>query len=87
MKRGLRHNTFFGFPLADAAARAGLAYATVWRHVRKHRAISPEAALRYHRFLGIPLSRLRPDLWPPDSSHAPAAAAAVVGQARTSGQN
>ncbi len=65
MKNELSHPSFYGFTITDAAARSGLPYVTVWRHFKKHRAISPETAIRYNRFLGIPLSSLRPDLWPP----------------------
>lgn len=71
MKNELSHPSFYGFTITDAAARSGLPYVTVWRHFKKHRVISPEAAIRYNRFLGIPLSSLRPDLWPPAAPSTP----------------
>ena len=39
---------------------------TVFQHVSGTRGLTAEAALRYHRILGIPLPELRPDLWPPE---------------------
>ena len=71
MKNELSHPSFHGFTITDAAARSGLPYVTVWRHFKKHRVISPETAIRYNRFLGIPLSSLRPDLWPPTAPNTP----------------
>lgn len=56
---------FFGRDISYVAALCGLNVSTVWRHAQKKRTISPHAALRYAKFLGIPLSALRPDLWPP----------------------
>ena len=37
-------------------------------HCHGLRRISAESALKYHRAFGIPLSDLRPDLWPPEPS-------------------
>lgn len=59
-------NYFRGFPLVSAAKLANVEYSTVWRHFSGKRKITAEYALRYHKALGIPLSELRPDLWPPE---------------------
>ncbi len=40
-------------------------WGTVFKHCHGAR-ISAESAMRYHKTLGIPLSDLRPDLWPPE---------------------
>ncbi len=44
----------------------GQPFVTVFYHCRGFRQISAESALKYHKALGIPLSDLRPDLWPPE---------------------
>lgn len=41
---------------------------TVLQHCKGARSISAETAIKYSIFLGIPLSELRPDLWPPTSA-------------------
>lgn len=46
------------------AQLVGFSPSTVCRHVRDERIISAESAAIYHRELGIPLSDLRPDLFP-----------------------
>lgn len=75
MKKSPR--TIFGeLSIQDVVRLSGYPYPTVWRHASGKRNVSPEAALRYERTLGIPRSELRPDLWPPEdgtsSSPAPA---------------
>ena len=51
---------------ADFSSRS-----VVFLHCTGQRSISAESAMRYHRAFGIPLSELRPDLWPPkEASHA-----------------
>ena len=39
----------------------------VFLHCKGMRSISPESAKKYSKAFGIPLSELRPDLWPPES--------------------
>ena len=64
---------FFGFPLALVARKTKLPTVTVWRHATGVRKISAEIAILYYETLGIPLSELRPDLWPPEASALPPA--------------
>lgn len=71
MKNEISHGSFHGFTVKDAATLSGFPYVTVWRHLNKQRTISPEAAIRYHSTLGIPLTVLRPDLWPPAAPSTP----------------
>ena len=59
--------TFFGFPLAEISKKTGLPTTTIWRHLNGKRKISAEFAKKYAHGCGIPLSSLRPDLWPPES--------------------
>lgn len=40
----------------------------VFNHCSGQRSISAESAKRYSQALGIPLSELRPDLWPPETA-------------------
>lgn len=47
--------------------------ATVCQHLSGARKITAEAALKYSHALGIPLSDLRPDLWPPAAENSAAA--------------
>lgn len=63
------------FTLQQVVKLTGFQYSTVWRHVRNVQSISAESAVRYEKALGVPRSKLRPDLWPPQngdtkSSHA-----------------
>ncbi len=52
--------------LRALAAKTGItSLGTLFRHCRGE-SLSAEMALRYHKTLGIPLSDLRPDLWPPE---------------------
>ena len=54
--------------LRALAAKTGItSLGTLFRHCRGAN-ISAEIAVRYHNALGIPLSDLRPDLWPPEPS-------------------
>ena len=57
-----------GMTIPEIAKESGFPYTTVWRHAVGQRAISPEAALVYENTLGVPRSKLRPDLWPPDEN-------------------
>lgn len=51
--------------LQEVADRTGLKTpSTVCQHLKGDRKISAQSALAYHKGLGIPLSDLRPDLWP-----------------------
>lgn len=51
---------------AEMARLAGFcSRSCVFQHCNGSRNISAESALRYSRAFGIPLSELRPDLWPP----------------------
>ena len=60
-----------GLTLADAV-RMGVPYHALYKQLRGERSVGVVCALRYHRMLGIPLSELRPDIWPdktePDES-------------------
>lgn len=58
---------------AMAAMTHGLvAFQVVFDHCQGKKRISAESALKYHQAFGIPLSDLRPDLWPPEpSGHEP----------------
>lgn len=66
-KRGLR--------IADASRMSGIPYVTIAQHVRGTRGISAVQAIKYELLLGIPLSELRPDLWPPDPTTGPSPSA------------
>lgn len=58
-----------GMTLSEIAFAAGFrSRSSVFQHCRGSRTISAESALKYSRALGIPLSELRPDLWPPTAS-------------------
>ena len=62
-----------GMTLSEIAFAAGFrSRSSVFQHCRGSRAISAESALKYSRALGIPLSELRPDLWPPTPTTPPA---------------
>lgn len=55
-----------GMTFRQMAACCGFKSATtVWQHCCGVRRVSPESAVKYQKSLGIPLSELRPDLWPP----------------------
>lgn len=60
-----------GLTLADAV-RLGVPYHALYKQLRGERSVGVVCALRYHKVLGIPLSELRPDIWPdktaPDES-------------------
>ena len=58
---------FFGFTPAELVRLVGVSYADAWRHANNKRRISAEFAVKYNAALGIPLSAMRPDLWPPVS--------------------
>lgn len=73
---------FLGFPLPTVAKASNLPRTTVWRHATGNRKISAEAALVYSKALGVPLSQIRPDLWPPNGDPAPAREPAVAGEQR-----
>lgn len=66
-KRGLR--------IADASRMSGIPYVTIAQHVRGTRGISAVQAIKYELLLGIPRSKLRPDLWPPDPTADPSPSA------------
>lgn len=57
---------FLGLPLSYVAKATKLPATTVWRHATGARKVSPELAIQYSRSLGVPLSKIRPDLWPPE---------------------
>ena len=48
---------------------SGLSFQEIADRCRGSRLISAESAVKYSHGLGIPLSELRPDLWPPPTSH------------------
>lgn len=50
------------------AHKRGMPYQSVYRQYRGERKPSGEYALLYEKLLGIPRSKIRPDLWPPDES-------------------
>ena len=54
-----------GLSLRAMAAKTGVPVTSVQRHCTGA-CMQPEKALAYSRGLGIPLSVLRPDLWPAD---------------------
>ena len=60
-----------GLTLADAV-RMGVPYHALYKQLRGERSVGVVCAMRYHKVLGIPLSELRPDIWPdktvPDES-------------------
>ena len=49
------------------AARSGISVFAVFSHCKGNKKLTAESALKYNRALGIPLSDLRPDLWPPET--------------------
>jgi len=58
-----------GLSYADMATRAGFrSRSTPYHHCNGMRRIDAESAVMYARAFGIPLSDLRPDLWPPEAS-------------------
>lgn len=59
-----KKTTFFGLNIRRVSMLCGIAYSNVWRHAHGERKISAEMAVRYNDALGIPLSVMRPDLWP-----------------------
>lgn len=61
-----------GMTFRQVAACCGFKSAsTVFQHCSGARTISAESAVKYKEGLGIPLSSLRPDLWPPASPSTP----------------
>ena len=52
-----------GLTLAEAVKR-GVPYHALYKQLKGERSVGVVCALRYHRVLGIPLSELRPDIWP-----------------------
>ena len=64
-----QYRTRHGLTYGQMAEMAGFSSrSVVYLHCVNKRVISPESALKYSRALGIPLSELRPDLWPPTAS-------------------
>lgn len=55
-------------------ACGGRSLNAVYRHCKGDK-IAAESAVVYSRNLGIPLSELRPDLWPPDPTTGPSPSA------------
>lgn len=63
-----------GLTYAKMAMLAGFSSrSVVFLHCTGRRLISAESTLKYFRAFGIPLSEIRPDLWPPDGITAPPA--------------
>lgn len=55
-----------GMTFGEMARAAGfLSRSSVYQHCSGARSISAESAVKYSRAFGIPLSDIRPDLWPP----------------------
>jgi len=55
-----------GMTFDEMALAAGFrSRSSTFHHCQGVRAISAESAMKYHHAFGIPLSELRPDLWPP----------------------
>ena len=52
-----------GLTLADAV-KLGVPYHALYKQLRGERTVGVVCAMRYHRMLGIPLSEMRPDIWP-----------------------
>ena len=58
-----------GMSFQEIADRCAIrSRSTVFQHCNGQRAISAEIAVKYAKALGIPLSELRPDLWPPEGA-------------------
>lgn len=49
-----------------ALTNGRVAFQVVYDHCQGKKRISAETAVVYHDAFGIPLSDLRPDLWPPE---------------------
>lgn len=65
-----------GLSFQEIADRCSIrSRSTVLQHCKGSRLISAESAVKYSQGLGIPLSELRPDLWPPDSAAGPSPSA------------
>lgn len=61
-----------GLSFQEIADRCAIrSRSTVLHHCRGSRLISAESAVKYSHGLGIPLSELRPDLWPPEEGQPP----------------
>lgn len=58
-----------GLTPSNASRISGIPYVTILQHVKGTRGISPTLAQQYEKFLGIPKSVTRPDLWPPKVEH------------------
>ena len=55
-----------GLTAASASRISGIPYVTILQHIKGTRGVSPELAKQYEKLLGIPKSKIRPDLWPPE---------------------
>lgn len=65
-----------GLSFQEIADRCSIrSRSTVLQHCKGSRLISAESAVKYSQGLGIPLSELRPDLWPPDPAAGPSPSA------------
>lgn len=58
---------FLGYRIPEIAKKTNIPSVTIWRHATGARSISPKIAMAYSKALAVPLSIIRPDLWPPDS--------------------
>jgi DNA-binding transcriptional regulator YdaS (Cro superfamily) len=71
-----------GMTFGEMALAAGFrSRSSVFQHCSGARTISAESAMKYFRAFGIPLSEIRPDLWPPAYGKAIAAKQKAVEQA------
>ena len=52
-----------GKTILQVSRETGIPRPTIYTHLDGSREMSIDAAKRYHRLLGIPLSDLRPDVW------------------------
>lgn len=57
-----------GLTVNDAAKIHGCKYATLYKHYKGDRVVGAKSAVLYEKYLGIPRSELRPDLWPQQST-------------------
>ena len=55
-----------GLSIRALAIATGMSTASIRRHIHGG-SISAQAAIAYSKVLGVPLSALRADLWPPES--------------------
>ena len=54
-----------GLTYKAMAERTGITAPSVYFHCSGKVKVSAENALKYHRAFNIPLTELRPDIWPP----------------------